>query len=297
MGNHLRDQLLARHGVEARRFLDELPEVQGRAVDVLDAAALESRQNLDPWAARRADLDVILRGKSAENGGLQLDAAAAVIGPFNDEIHSASERPAPETEFRLVGVSRGSAILHLEPVSTPEADSAMTIPTDSTPVSEAVNAIMDLHDRFEQQVSGREIHSRANIKLLRSAKALIDQLNAHGLDMEIRWRPPLGQVRRSHLTSSGKRHAAELFEAIDSTITGTLVGYVHGVNLTTGLTLSERADGGKKKHVAINREQLAVLRLNLGERIEIQVDSVSKTDKAGVSTVIKHTYVKLLDRD
>jgi hypothetical protein len=291
-----RQRLLAEHRTEAEAFLEGLQDVEGRLADVIDEAALESRRYLDPWAHRRPDLDVILRGDAAEHGGITIDLAAEFLAPFNDEIVAAAGKTHPHTEFRLVGLSRGSTVLHLEPVTEDVAARDQVLPTAVTPAADAVAKVMDLHDRFETEQPADLISERTVVGLLKPARDLFAKLDEHDLEMELRWRAPQGPIRRSRLTGIGRAYAVQLFRTEDRSQTVELEGYVHGVNLSSGLTITDKPMGGKKTSIGISRDRLSAYRFGLGEHIKIVAEKTFKADSIGNESGATHQFTRLVER-
>lgn len=228
-------------------WLLNAPDEPFDPVDLARRASLEDLRALDPLAHAPSAVDLKLGGRAMESGAVNADVAT-LFGLFQDEVNAASDSDDTRwTTMRIVGSSRGSVILHLEPLSNEEEPSpdALEIPSGRT-FDAALKRVLDLHDNFEEQraVDIKEVKRPLRAAVRRFVEAL-DELDA---TVEASAYTAEGHRRRSALSRNGRQFAVTQFAPVESATVDLIFGELQSVDLTGTIVIKGR--GGPRNFPA-----------------------------------------------
>jgi hypothetical protein len=196
-------------------------------------------------------------------------------------------RHAPE--FALIAISRGSAVLHLEPLESEEAPPEDGVDIVVDPVDGLLEMITRLHHAAE---SGGDLRAFGdNRHLLHGLRELTGTLDRHNLVLQMTWRAGNGRYRSSHLTTEGRRHIRAIWGSQPQSVMTSVTGRVVGLTLTS-FTLKPMR--GKKIEVHVEGEDGVVsLDLPLGQNVSVLVEEISEVNTLGITT---HTRLVFRER-
>jgi len=259
---------------------------------VLNEAILAAARDVDPAASSLAWLDARLRGEAVDDGGLDTALAASLLPALEEEVRAARARGTAETGLKLVGLSRGSAIVHLRPTLVAQEPDEGQIPAVLSPADGAIRHVLQLHDDLEREVEPAALASGHSQPMLSAASKFVGVLQRHGLTLELRWRPPTGEPRISRLTERGVAHAASVFAPAPQNDAVTIVGLVQEMSLSGRFAIKPGPTAARIVH--IDPEDLRALDLRLGERIAVEVRRTEEIDLVGIRRPERLEFVRRL---
>ena len=305
-----RQRARERVGVKVEARMRSLMEDEPLTSDEFDTAMrrnqLEALQDVEPSARLEEELTLRLMSEEIPEGLLLVGTADPILRRLQDIITAAA---STKVQLGLVGISRGSTVLHLCPVyaeslrtdEVPEAPASIDV--TSTLSSEEAGSSVDraMHDLMrlvEAAESGDDLE--ASPSMLKAFEDLVTTLDKSGIDVDLGWHADTGSVRTSKLTSAGRHHIQSRMRPQVRREIKVIRGFVTEVSAPSGqgrLTVKSSMNqrrGGRK--VEIDRSELIDLGLAFGEWIEISVTVEQKIDALTTKRVSKNVFHELIER-
>ncbi len=276
---------------QSERFWAEVesaPEPEETIEEILDRNLYESLE--DRGARLTRMLDLRLTGEAIRPGALDLDLGAVLFDTVTAEINEAA--PGREISFDLVGLSPGSAVLHLRPCTPEDVPSDQQAPVTVDPVDRAMETVCRVHDVAEREGDLREFTGQG--ELLKRLHNLVKALDAHDVELQMLWRSATGRHRRSRLTQTGRRYVREQWQEAESEVREhTVSGRVVGLDLSGTFTVKPSSGAAKRIVHVEDPETLLGLRLQLGEWVHVRVHERHTTNRVGIESGVRYLLVGL----
>ncbi|WP_202236249.1 hypothetical protein [Actinacidiphila reveromycinica] len=205
-----RRRVLGAHRAEVEEWLageSEEPRDDDDAVDSERRAEwLTSVRRWNPDAHFREELTIRLTGDEAGRGGLKFSVGNALLKPLQEGVTASTDE---DVELELVGVSSGSTVLHVRPVTHDEAElpehSEVEAAEDQPTASHAIGVLLDAVKTIEAREDVSEW-----TPMLSSLSKLVSALDRFDLGVQLRWFADDGSVTSSKLSEAGKQYVREL---------------------------------------------------------------------------------------
>lgn len=257
--------------------------------EVLFEAAADAASRVDAY---RAVWLVRLSGGAVSEGWIEPELQRDIVVPLGQEVEAAAGDAAATAKVGLVGIGRGSVVLRYEPKrgSAPAREDELRYEVSATDA--AIRKVTDLHAMLERQAPGAEIASafKDEKELLTRARALIEGLDAHDVDLSARWWDSSGDQQVAKLTAIGRAHGRLLFESEESADEIRLSGMVTGLDLDAGITMARSSK--RRWHIEAAGEVIQSGALAIGETAHLVVKRVHKVDRVGVKAKDKLVFVR-----
>ncbi|MGB3708926.1 hypothetical protein [Gordonia sp. (in: high G+C Gram-positive bacteria)] len=264
-------------------------------VEVARRSLVRAMEAVEPASALPFGVDIRLVGSTTKRGELPADAAP-IIAAIQSEIDAAM--PHKTVKFAMAGISKGSAIIRIEPHFPAIAESDMDQMFDVALQSDlevALEKVMKVHHLLEDHADPQIIKTAGSKPLIDSMKTLADQLVANDLDLNVKARGSRGHVYESKFTKSGGsswvEHVFDLFSAPDEA--NTLSGKVVAIDIDAG-SLTIRG-GPRKGRVEITHVPPNVLReLKFDADATIDVLEEATTNRLDRRTIRAHRFLRVV---
>jgi hypothetical protein len=249
---------------------------------------LAGARHYDPQAQLREELTLRLRGELADRGALNFRVADALLKPLREGVSAAARK---ELELELIGISHGSTVLHVQPLteSSPDDEEQAAYRVDSSLADPAMRDLLKLIDAAENEADVRPWE-----RMMQGLDGMVEALDKFDLLMDIRWHALDGEVRSSHLTQRGKGFVRSLrtVEVVPTraTITGRVTELRESglVKIKTGISKRSTA-----YEVHIETDDLISLHLELGMNVSFIVEKREKRDKIGRTRSTEYRFMRL----
>lgn len=229
----------------------------------------------------RRSLDVRLRGPSIVPGQLDTTAVEQLLRALRIQLRGAVKRRG-DTDvpaMQLAGVSAGSVVLHLVPTAAVPVDENAMFAGD--PFDGLMTTLIALHRTAE---GCGDLHRFIDQPaLLRGLRDEVKVLDAHDLDLELRWWPEAGQPRAARLTRVARDHVRRLLQEREEREEVMLTGRLLSINLNGTLALRRDAVPKRTYEVFVDgEERLINLRLMLGQTYTMSAVKVTRRTRIGL---------------
>ncbi|BBX25404.1 hypothetical protein A5792_19895 [Mycolicibacterium peregrinum] len=236
-------------------------------------------------------LDLRLIGPSTEGGRLPSDVLQ-VADRFQGEVREAlsSAAAARIADIDWVGVSEGSAIMHMVPrfvaVSLDQLDVAVVDEFES-----AVAHVLKVHDDLENEADDSAFADERP-DFLHQLRLLTSELNDRNLDLEVTAAGSTGSRLNSTLSRKGRIRAKALFERSAVSSPQVLSGRVVSVDLEgNAIEMRVEKQRAKAKIVQVPSGVLVGGEVMVGQPLAVSVMTEHQADQTGNRTADKHVWV------
>lgn len=291
-----------------RRDLQPQPRPVAELWAALDDGTLDDDVDLDealernfqdtvrdyfPDARLPRGLDVRLMGTTVTTGALDIEIGHQILSDISHEVGGAAKAMQVSTpKFDLVGLSRGSAVLHLAPRGGEEIGDGSLVDVDR--VDGPMELITRLHTVAEAGGDMREFAEYAD--LLKALHGLVRTLDASDLSLEMRWQSGTGRRRLSSLGRNGRRYVRTLWDHQTESEERTLTGVVVELSMTAFSLKSSPKQTAKKYVIQVQGDGAMVRlqsRLPLGETVTVRVNEIRETNRLGIGPAPRYEYLRL----
>jgi hypothetical protein len=277
--------------------IDSAPDTEESVASILDRNFFETIVRYDPTFRTPRQLDLRINGSSVQSGHLDIGIAKELLGAFQEELSGAAhaQKFANPPRVELAGVSPGSAVLHLVPVTSEDKATEEQVRLADDQLDAMLTTITDLHRVAETH---GDLHAfTGHPSLLKGLHNLVATLDRHGLDLDVNWRSGSGVHRTSVLTSRARTFVRAQWadESIGAEIA--LTGMV--VKLDLNGTFSLNTGGSRKRLYEIRvprQEHLIGLRLNLGDQVSVAARQITRTNRVGISGATRYELIRIISR-
>jgi hypothetical protein len=274
-----------------------LPDwVAGNADDDSDLVQAARRsfvaaiQGVTPNAVFPIHLDLRLSGPSTEGGRLPANVLP-IADRFQNEVREAlSGAAARIADIDWVGVSEGSAIMHMVPRFA-TADPAHLDIAVVNEFESAVARVLQVHDALESEAEDSAFaHERPDF--LHQLRLLTSELSDQNLDLEVTAAGSTGNRLRSTLSRKGRIRAQALFEKSAVPSREVVTGRVVSVDLESN-AIEMRVDKrrAKAKIVNVPSDVLVGGEVMVGRPLSVSVITEHQADRTGNQVADKHEWV------
>ncbi|MBP3083719.1 hypothetical protein [Mycolicibacterium fortuitum] len=262
--------------------------------DLVQAARrsfVEAVHEVTPGASFPIHLDLRLSGPSTEGGRLPA-SVLPIAERFQNEIREAlSGAAARIADIDWVGVSEGSAVMHMVPrfVAAPADDQFDTAVADE--FEAALGHVLKVHNLLEAEADDSAF-ANERPDFLHELRLLTNELTNSNLDLEVIATGSQGARRRSTLSRTGRIRARQLFEKAKVPPTKQVFsGNVVNVDLESQTIQLRVSD--KRARVAITDVPPNVLTdgtILVGHPVSIAVVTEHQADRTGNQSADKHHW-------
>lgn len=295
------DRLLSSNARQAaEEFLQEVDEAPGSddfdLHEALDINLAEALSHFNSDAALTRHLSLRLVGENVE-GRLPERAVEDILAAFRKELAGAAPGSAKEDlKLDMVGFSRGSAIIHLEPALGEDAfgdeDGEETAQPSLVAAPDrydaALKLIVDLHRAAEFGQDMRRFRDYGD--LVSALEKLANALEKHRVDLDVHWRSGSGLHRRSTLTEVGRSHFRSYLTAHDVEEERTLQGRIVALDLSGSFSLKTGYSRNSKKYEINTDGEDALLSLNLQLGSSVTAIVSRRWKETHLGTVLREQY-------
>lgn len=294
------DRLLSSNARQAaEEFLREVDEAPGSddfdLHEALDVNLAEALSHFNPDATLKRRLSLRLVGEGVE-GRLPERAVEDILYAFRKELAGAAPGSAKEDlKLDMVGFSRGSAIIHLEPAIGEDAfeddDEETTQPSlvaAPDKYDAAIKIIVDLHHAAEVGQDMRRFREYGD--LVSALEKLANALEKHRVDLDVHWRSGSGLHRRSTLTEVGRSHFRSYLAARDVKEERTFQGRIVALDLSGSFSLKTGYSRNSKKYEIKTDGEDALLSLNLQLGSSVTAIVSRQWKETNLGNVLKEQY-------
>lgn len=265
-------------------------EPTGSVDEILDRNFYETISAYDRSARLPRRLDLTITGEKVSAGSLDIDIAEAILRAFSLEVGGAAtwQGVSDGPRLELVGISRGSAILHLAPTAIARPDSEIPVAVDQ--MDAALERISRLHNAAEQGDDLREFSSSP--PLLKGLHELTKALDQHDLGLRMRWRSATGAHRQSLLTDRARAYVRSQWEDQVQRETICIAGLVAAMDLNG--TFDVKTSVGRKKRYVIHVESeadLLGLNIQLGDLVHVKLSAKTRVNRLGLAGTPRYEFV------
>lgn len=246
---------------------------------------LDAVRTWDPGANLNEELVIRLMGESAGQGGLRFAVGDALLKPLQEGVTVSSDK---DVELELVGISSGSTVLHVRPV-TRNSDTLeeVTQRDDSAVTDEAMNVLLDAVGTLEAREDVTEW-----TPMLASLSRLVTALDRFDLSVQMRWLSPSGNVRSSSLTEVGRRYVRDLRKTHERAFQPTrrhVSGQVRELKLPGSAVVKPASSPAIT--VKFEPGQITEAGMQLGEYVHLMVEERGRLTKRGGRPVVDYVFV------
>ncbi|MFI1521115.1 hypothetical protein [Kitasatospora cineracea] len=256
----------------------------------LRAAALEVHRLYDHDATLDNELRIRFSGTDAVQGSLDFDMGAALLKPLQDSVSAAANQ---SVTLKLVGLSKGSTVLHVRPAPkhTAEHDAADALPVHAVQdygLTELLGLVRALEDE-------RDVGHLAS--LLSHLDHVTDALDKFGVQMDLTWLRSDGQVRSAALTRRGCDYAARLRTVRPAMEEITVSGHITELK-QAGAVKVKAGTSPRAQAFDVKFEDPSVLvrmRLALGDNVTFRVKKTQAVDSVNRTKSTNYHFVSILE--
>jgi len=251
---------------------------------------LESVRKWNPEARFPEELVIRLTGTEAGKGGLKFSVGNALLKPLQEGVTASTDE---DVELELIGVSSGSTVLHVRPVTHPDdeqGDLPSTEPLGDRPTaSHAVGVLLD---------AVKTIEAREDITewtpMLSSLSKLVSALDRFDLSVHLRWFDPDGSVTSSQLSETGKRYVRELRKTHGEAftrVTRSISGRVTEMKLSGAAVIKPAATPA----VTVKFEPGVITEVpwKLGDEVHLVVEERTRLARGGGRTITEYLFLNV----
>lgn len=270
---------------------------EDRIDEILDRSYYQTARSYDPGARLPRSLDLRVHGDEVQAGRLDMEVAEGLLYALGLELKGAAEMHGIPTQPRLdlAGLSTGSAILHLTPVTAEELPGEGEIPVVNDPLDTMLATITTLHRRADTEGDLREFAPQDT--LLRGLHELVKSLERRDLELEVRWRSGSGQHRQSRLTRRGRAHVISQWEEQHVPEAMVVTGRLVALDLKGKFTLRTALGRNKTYEIQVGGEaDLLALGLVLGEQYSARITKEIRVNRAGLTKPPTYRFSAMLSR-
>jgi hypothetical protein len=299
--NPLRQRLLDSRREQLEAWRAEQNQQPIATPDELDAADrsnyLDAVRAYDPQATLAEELVARLVGELPE-GALPADLGSALLGPLDKTVAEAGG--GDNVHLELVGISRGSTVLHFRPtvpavdaVASENSQLAVDLPLTADPTGDAITQALRLIDATERH----EDVARWSNALAPLGK-VVDALETYDATLDLAWYASDGRIARSRLSATGRAYLRRLREETHvhttrRTLSGTIVELkaAEATFVRIKQSLAHTAPSFEIRFE--NRQDLVDLHLELDAQVAIVVEEIETTDGTGQRRGIAYRFSRL----
>ncbi len=256
-------------------------------------AFVEAVQSASPSASFPVHLDLRLRGPSTEGGRLPADVLP-IAERFQQEIRAALPQAAAQVaDIDWVGVSEGSAVMHMAPRFPAAKEGELDIARIGE-FESALAHVLHVHDLLESEADDLAF-AQERPNLLQQLRLLTNDLASKNLDMEVTATGSQGVRYRSTLSRRGRIRATELFEKAEipeapQVLTGTVVE-IDLEAQTIQLRIRPRQRRVQVDNVP--HEVLVEGSIRVGQPTSIEVQPRHQADRTGGQSADRYVWVRI----
>jgi hypothetical protein len=243
---------------------------------------LEALRVFDPEASLYEELTVRLVTAQLQSGGLTAEAAT-ILKPLQETVGALS---AEAFDLEITGISRGSTILHVRAKVRPE-ESLDGMPIDASRADAPMRALVGLLRAAEAEQDIRRWRAGAH-----SAARFADALDKLEADLDLTWWAVDGRVSSASVSSRGRTYLRRMQDTSESVSRRIVSGRVTElreqghVKVKTGVQRNSAAFD-----VHVDPDELATMRLFLGDSVHFVVDEVVFLDRLGQAQRTEFRFV------
>ena len=248
-------------------------------------------QDVTPNAHFPIHLDLRLIGPSTEGGRLPSDVLQ-IADRFQNEVREAlsSAGAARIADIDWVGVSEGSAIMHMVPrfvAANPDQLDVATVDEFES----AVAHVLKVHDALENEAEDSAFADERP-DFLHQLRLLTSELNDQNLDLQVTAAGSTGSRLKSTLSAKGRIRAKALFERSAVSSPQVLSGRVVSVDLeSNAIEMRVAKQRAKAKIVEVPSAALIGGEVLVGQPLAVSVMTEHQEDQTGNRTAVKHVWV------
>ncbi|ANH38659.1 hypothetical protein I601_2234 [Nocardioides dokdonensis FR1436] len=241
----------------------------------------------DPTASLGESLEVRLSSPQLRTGALSFAAGDTLLRPLEDTVSALGPRVV---ELEVTGISRGSTILHVRPVSAPEPPLMDGPPVDTSSADTAMRALVRMLMALEER---QDVKSYVDglVQLSRLSNAL-DKLDAR---LDVAWSASNGDRSSASFTDVGQTYLRSLMETRPREEVREISGRVTELR-ESGLVKvkSGVARNSPAFDVRFEPMDLLNLRLSLGENVHFLVRERREVDRLGTVHHVEWNFERVL---
>ncbi|MEE1786879.1 hypothetical protein PUR71_28830 [Streptomyces sp. SP17BM10] len=293
MSTAWRARVLQQHRVEAQEEV-AAAGVDDRSSDEIESdlrvATLEIHRLYDQEATLDNELRIRFSGTDAVQGSLDFDMGDALLKPLQDSVSAAANQVVT---LKLVGLSKGSTVLHVRPVPkrAVENDAGDALP---------VEAVQD-YGMTELLALVRALEDEGDVghlaTLLSYLDHVTDALDKFGIQMDLTWLRSDGQVRSAALTRRGCDYAARLRTVRPATEEITVSGHITELK-QAGVVKVKSGTSPRAQAFDVKFEDPSVLvrmRLALGDNVTFRVKKTQSVDSVNRTKSTTYQFLGMLE--
>lgn len=258
---------------------------------------LDSVRAYDPEATLLEELTAQLVGELPD-GALPADLGSALLAPLDKTVAEAGG--GNNVHLELVGISRGSTVLHFRPVvpsidadTAPNSQLAVDLPLARDPAGAAISQVLHLIDATERH---EDVARWSNA--LAPLSKVVDALEAYDATLKLTWHAADGRISRSSLSATGRRYLRRLREeahvhATRRTLSGTIVELKAAETTFVRIKLSPAHFARSYEIRFENRQDLVDLHLELDAQVAIVVEEIETTDGTGHRRGVTYRFSRM----
>jgi hypothetical protein len=279
-------------------FFGSVAEPDDDLEDLLADSRADAAARFDSSFAGLRNSQYIVRIRRDDGHDLRIGGPSVrdVMEGVESEISAAAPGAHEEARIELDSLTRGSVVLHYRAarpfatVDDGQFDHGLSI------VDSAISHVSALHRAIEAGQPVGQISQVAHSKeLLQASKALLDNLQKHGLNISTRWRNATGERVVSRLTKAAKDHAAEIFDKRPKDKLIYVFGQVISASWDGKFVIKEK----RQYEIAGSQTSADLIRLGqirLGETVHVVLEEEVAEDRVGLVSRPRYRFVGIDDR-